>query len=70
MIDVSGRWTSAPIETTFRPRSRASSSSGSYEIAMSTRPAASSFSGSEGSAGVTGTTSRPTARKSPWAIAA
>ena len=36
---------------------------------MSTLPAASSFSGSEGSAGASGRTSRPTARKSPWAIA-
>ena len=32
-------------------------------------PAASSFSGSEGSAGASSFTSRPTARKSPWAIA-
>ena len=36
---------------------------------MSTLPAASSFSGSAGSAGTCGRTSRPTARKSPWAIA-
>ena len=37
---------------------------------MSTLPAASSFSGSAVSEGTTGFTSSPTARKSPWAIAA
>ena len=37
---------------------------------MSTLPAASSFSGSADSEGVTGCTLSPTARKSPWAIAA
>ena len=36
---------------------------------MSTLPAASSFSGAEGSDGAWGCTSRPPARKSPWAIA-
>ena len=36
---------------------------------MSALPAASSFSGAEGSEGASGRTSRPAARKSPWAIA-
>ena len=36
---------------------------------MSTLPAASSFSGAEGSAGTSGRTPSPTVRKSPFAIA-
>ena len=41
-IEVNGRWTMAPIATNGSPLSRASMSSGSYEMATSTLPAASS----------------------------
>ena len=51
MSDVSGFCTSAPTVTSWAPLSRASRTSGSYEIAMSVRPASSSLSGADGSGG-------------------
>ena len=69
MSDVSGRWTSAPTATTFSPWSRARSTSGSYEIAMSVRPAATCRIGAAGSEGARIFTSSPTARKRPLAWA-
>jgi len=45
-IAVSGCWTSAATDTTCRPLSRARSTSGSYDTARSTLPAASVGTGS------------------------
>ena len=70
MIEVSGACTSAPTLTTFSPWSRARSTSGSYEIARSTRPAATCLIGAAGSDGVRMATSRPASLKSPPAWAA
>ena len=68
-IDVSGCWTIAATDTSGRPWSRASSSSGSYEIAASTLPAASSSSGLAGFDGTWTWTSSPAFEKSPLARA-
>jgi hypothetical protein len=66
MIEVSGRWTSAPIETSFRPGRARAAARAHRRSPCRPCPAASSFSGSAGSAGVSGRlTFRPTARKSP-----
>ena len=62
-IDVSGRCTSAAIATSGAPWLRASISSGSYEIATSTLPAASSCSGVAGFDGTWTWTSRPASEK-------
>jgi hypothetical protein len=70
MTDVSGRCTSAPTATTFSPLSRARSTSGSYEIARSTRPAAAWRIGAAGSLGVRIFTSSPICLKRPFACAA
>jgi hypothetical protein len=51
MIDVSGPRTSDPTATTCRPFERARITSGSYEIARSTRPAATCLIGADGSLG-------------------
>ncbi len=68
-IEVSGRWTIAPTDTSPSPWLRASSTCGSYEIAMSTFPAASSCSGDAGFGGVSTWTSSPAFAKSPSASA-
>ena len=70
MIEVSGFWTSAATLTTLRPWSRARSTSGSYEIARSTRPAATCLIGAAGSGGCRISTLRPASSKSPFALAA
>ena len=62
-IDVSGRCTSAAIATSGAPLARASITSGSYEIAASTFPAASSCSGEAGSDGTRRWTFSPAALK-------
>ena len=61
--EVSGVGTMAATAFTGRPWSRARSTSGSYEIARSTRPAATSLIGAEGSEGTRGRTSSPASRK-------
>ena len=70
MIDVSGACTSAPTAWTASPSSRARSTSGSYEIARSTRPATTCLSGAAGSGGWRISTSSPTSSKCPPASAA
>ena len=65
MIEVSGSCTIAPTLTTLRPWSRARSTSGSYEIARSTRPAATCLIGAAGSGGWRISTSRPACSKCP-----
>ena len=70
MIEVSGTRTSAATATTRAPLSRARSTSGSYEIAKSAFPAATSFSGAAGSDGARIATSRPRSRNAPAACAA
>ncbi len=70
MIDVSGLRTIAPTLTTFSPWSRARSTSGSYEIARSTRPAATCLIGAAGSGGWRISTSSPACLKCPPACAA
>jgi hypothetical protein len=70
MIEVSGFWTSAATLTTLSPWSRARSTSGSYEIARSTRPAATCLIGAAGSGGSRISTSSPACLKWPPASAA
>ncbi len=70
MIEVSGFCTIAPTLTTLSPWSRARSTSGSYEIARSTRPAATCLMGAAGSGGWRMVTSSPACRKWPAACAA
>ena len=70
MIEVSGFWTIAATLTTLSPWSRARSTSGSYEMARSTRPAATCLIGAAGSGGWRISTSRPASSKSPPACAA
>ena len=51
------------------PFDRAISTSGSYEIAKSARPAARRFSAAEGSLGTSGLTVTPSSSKKPSSIA-
>ena len=70
MIDVSGLRTSAATDTTRSPWSRARSTSGSYDTARSTRPAATCLIGAAGSAGWRMFTFRPASANCPPACAA
>ena len=63
IIEVSGVGTTAATAVTGSPWSRASTTSGSYEIARSTRPAATWRIGAEGSEGTTVSTSSPASSK-------